>query len=483
VEEQIVPWRDFREFLDEIERRGEVQHVAGADCELEVGTLTELMSERRGRMLLFDDIKGHDPGRRIAAKPYQTATRAAVALGLPDDASPFDMFKIWREKIRDFRPIPPVTVADGPLMENVFGDDAVDLTSFPVPRWHELDGGPYIGTGCSVITAHVDTGLVNAGTYRCMLHDRNTTGVDIAPYHHGRLHMQGWWAQGKSCPVAVVITPDPYVFLASTQSVPAYTSEYDYAGFVKGEPIEVMPGPRTGLPIPAHAEMVLEGEVPPPDVEARIEGPFGEYTGYYAGGQKQAPVIHVRALYHRTNPILQGDPPLKPPAGHGHWGGMPLSGSLTRVWDALDRSGVPGVRGVYALPAGGNLVTVVSVTQQYAGHAQQVGRVASGLLQSMCRLVIVVDDDIDISSTENVLWAIATRSDPEDSFEIQRGCPSGTLDPMISPERKRRGERKSSRALIVACRPWEWRDEFPAVNKGSDDLRSEVFDKWRELFA
>jgi 4-hydroxy-3-polyprenylbenzoate decarboxylase len=149
----------------------------------------------------------------------------------------------------------------------------------------------------------------------------------------------------------------------------------------------------------------------------------------------------------------------------------------------MDRSGVPGIRGVYALPTGGSLTTVISIEQQYGGHARQVGRVASGLLQNMCRLIVIVDADIDPSSSEDVLWAIATRSDPQLSFEIQAGCPSGTLDPMISPERKRRGEMSSSRAVIDACRPWEWRHEFPSVNRASDQLRAQTYERWAELFS
>jgi 4-hydroxy-3-polyprenylbenzoate decarboxylase len=152
------------------------------------------------------------------------------------------------------------------------------------------------------------------------------------------------------------------------------------------------------------------------------------------------------------------------------------------VWEGLEKSGLPGIKGVYALNTGGSLIQVISITQQYAGHAAQVGRVASGLLHHICRMVVVVDEDIDPSSAEEVLWAMATRSDPETSFEIQRGCPASPLDPMISPERKRRREFTNSRALIIACRPWFWKDEFPPVNRASEKLRTHIFNKWRSLF-
>ncbi len=472
-------WQDFREFVGEIERRGNSRVVEGADCELEIGALTELMCERKGPMLIFDSIKGYPQGYRIVAKPYSTPLRSAIGLGLPEDVSPFEMFKAWRERMRNFTPVSPVELPTGPVMENVLEGDQVDLTRFPVPRWHERDGGPYFGTGCAVITRDPDEGWVNLGTYRCMLHDRTTTAVDIAPYHHGNMHMRRWWASGKPAPVAVAISLDPYLFLAAAEGLPWGTNEYEFAGYVRGEPEEYVTGPRTGLPLPARAELIIEGEVPSPEEEQRIEGPFGEYTGYYAGGEKLRPVLRVKALYHRTNPLLHGDPPLKPPVLTI---ACPPARSILSVWDGLEKSGMAGIKGVYSLNTGGEFITVVSIKQQYAGHARQVGRVASGLIHSMGRLIIVVDEDIDPSNIEEVMWAVATRSDPATSFEIQPECPASTLDPRVPPEMKKRGHTFNSRALIIACRPWEWRDEYPPVNRNSDELRQRTYDKWRSLF-
>ena len=473
-----MAWRDFRDFLAEVEKRGDVKVVEGADCDLEIGTLTELMCERKGPMLLFDRIKGFPKGYRIAAKPYATPSRTAIALDLPQGGSQFEMFKAWKKKLEDYRPIKPVQVSTGPVMENVLEGDKIDIMQFPSPKWHELDGGPYLGTGCAVITKDPEEDWVNVGTYRCMVQDQRTTGLYISPMHHGMLQIRKWWAQGKNCPVSIAITVEPSLFCVSANGVPWGTGEFEYAGFLKGEPLEVVAGPRTGLPLPVHAELILEGEIPPPSVEERSEGPFGEYTGYYGGGAGAASVVRVQAIYHRTNPILHGDPPLKPPVLF--WT-CPPDGSM-EVWEGLEKSGLPGIKGVYALNTGGSLIQVVSITQQYAGHAAQVGRVASGLLHHICRMVVVVDEDIDPSSAEEVLWAMATRSDPETSFEIQRGCPASPLDPMISPERKRRREFTNSRALIIACRPWFWKDEFPPVNRASEKLRSHIYNKWRSLF-
>ena len=140
-----MPWRDFREFLAAVERRGDVRRVEGAACHLEIGTITELTDERNGPLLLFDRIDGYPAGYRVAAKPYGTVARSALALGLPEDVSPFEMFKVWRARLHDYRPLAPTVVATAPLLENVHEGAAVDLTRFPVPTWHELDGGPYLG--------------------------------------------------------------------------------------------------------------------------------------------------------------------------------------------------------------------------------------------------------------------------------------------------------------------------------------------------
>ncbi|HLY65515.1 MAG TPA: hypothetical protein VKU60_08270, partial [Chloroflexota bacterium] len=162
---------------------------------------------------------------------------------------------------------------------------------------------------------------------------------------------------------------------------------------------------------------------------------------------------------------------------------VPPARSIMAVWDGLERAGMPGIKGVYALNAGGEFITVVSLTQQYAGHARQVGRVTSGLIHSMCRMVVVVDDDIDPSKTDDVLWAIASRSDPATTFEIETDCPASPLDPRIPPALKRANRGlTNSRAVILACRPWEWRDEFPPVNRNSEQLRQKTYDKWRGLF-
>jgi 4-hydroxy-3-polyprenylbenzoate decarboxylase len=261
--------------------------------------------------------------------------------------------------------------------------------------------------------------------------------------------------------------------VASTD-VPNRVNEYAYAGGITGKPLEIVAGPLTGLPLPADSEIAIEGEVLPDDFMP--EGPFGEWTGYYASNQPAVPVIRVKAVYHRNDPILCGFPLLKPSSGDN------LHFSLMRsalIWNALDEAGVPDVQAVWAHPSGGRFMTVLAIRQRYPGHARQAALIASQCRSGayLGRYVIVVDDDIDITNTEEVIWAISSRSDPVQSIEILRRCWSGPLDPRIPVEDKG----FSSRAIIDATRPYEWRDKFPKSSGASRELKGQVADKWRDF--
>lgn len=471
-----MPYADLREFLQKVQSLGDLVEVEDADCDIEIGALTELMCERGGPLLLFDKIKGHSKGFRIAAQPYCSRQRTALMLDLPMDLSPLELVDHWRLRVRDYKPVLPRTVNYGPVMENVLEGNEVDLYKFPAPKWHELDGGPYLGTGCVVITGDSKQQWVNLGTYRAQIHDRNTAGLYMAPTHHGLLMMKEYWDQGRPCPVAVAISPPPAVFLAGISFFPWKFSEYEFAGWVNGGPIEVVRGPYTGLPVPAATEIVIEGDVPPPSVETRIEGPFGEYHGYYASGPSEEPVIKVKTVLHRNNPIVQGNPPLKPPVTH-----LAAPIAFATIWDKI-AAAYPGVKAVYPHPAsGGGYMFVVSIQQKYGGHAKQLGLLTLALA-SPARFVILVDDDIDPSNAEDVIWAVATRCDPATSITIIDDMPSSQLDPALHPAKKKRHSMTNTRALINACKPYEWIKEFPVVNRVSEETRKSVLQKWSWLF-
>jgi 4-hydroxy-3-polyprenylbenzoate decarboxylase len=285
---------------------------------------------------------------------------------------------------------------------------------------------------------------------------------------HGDMIQRKYHERGLPCPIAVVCGVHPALFMIAGLEIPYGKNEYDAAGGLIGEPVEVILGPKTGLPIPAHAEIAFEGFIYPND---KIdEGPLGEWTGYYAGGLKQEPVIRIETMMHRDNPILTGAIPGIPPDDDSFYRGSYRSGA---VWNQLEAAGVPGVMGVWSHAAGGSrLWLTVSIKQQYGGHAKQAGLIASQCHAGayVNRFVVVVDDDIDPADMDKVIWAMCTRFDPREGMEILRGCWSSALDPMAYSET----DPRNARVVIDATRPWSRRETFPITVRTSEQLEAHV---------
>jgi len=213
--------------------------------------------------------------------------------------------------MKDAPTIPPREVNGGPLLENTYQGKDIDLLKIPTPKWHELDGGHYMGTACMVIMKDPDTDWINYGAYRVQVHDRNVASVMTSKGKHGNLIMQRYRERKQPCPVAVVVGMHPALFAVAGLEMPYGANEYDLAGGLLGEAVEIIKGPKTGLPIPANAEIAFEGFIHPDDLID--EGPLGEWTGYYAGGSHKEPAIRVETFWHRNDPILLGAVPAVPP--------------------------------------------------------------------------------------------------------------------------------------------------------------------------
>ena len=471
-------YEDLRDWLEIVDGMGELKKIDGADWNLEMGTLAELVArESKGAVpaVLFDKIKDYPKGYRALFAQNASFKRMALNLGLPLDLAGLDLVRAFRQKLAAHKPIPHKVVKSGPVLENVLAGKNINLLKFPVPFVHELDGGRYIGTGCLVITKDPEEGWVNFGAYRGMVHDETSMALYISPGKHGRIQRQKYFDQGKPCPVVISVGQDPVLFMVSGNEVDYGVSEFDYAGGLKGAPVEVIEGEVTGLPFPAHAEIVIEGIMDPQDVKK--EGPFGEWTGYYASSIRPEPVVRVQRIYHRNNPILCCARPGRPPSDYS------LAKCFVKaalIWDQVEKAGVPDVKGVWCHEAGGGrLLNIISIKQRYPGHARQALVAASQVHAGayLGRYVIVLDDDIDPTNTFDVLWALSTRSDPVESIDIVRRCWSGPLDPRIQPGKKG----FNSRALIDACRPFEWMKDFPPVAESSPELRDKVRKKWRKI--
>jgi UbiD family decarboxylase len=464
---------DLRVFLERAEEAGELRRIKGADPDLEIGALFELSHEHLyPPVLLFDEMKGCAPEHRILGN-------VRVAKFVVGDIT-MDALKAYRRRPKEKQEaIPPRFLNTGPVYENVMEGDAVDIRKFPNPKWHEDDGGDYVGTECVVITKDIDSDWVNLGTYRVMVHDEKTLGLFIEPGKHGDIIRKKWWAQGKACPIAISVGQAPILGVVAGSDSKHGESEYAQAGGRIGRPIDVVRARVTDLPIPASAELVFDGFMPPPEQESRIEGPFGEWTGYFASEARPEAVVHVEAIYHRNNPIMIGQPPTRPTLP----GRQVRIALLAPIWDALEAAGVPGVTGVWKMLGMGTcFADVISIKQLHAGHAKMAGLVAAGSRAGgfMRRLTIIVDDDIDITNPAEVMWAIATRWDPRAQSDIIDGCWSGNLDPRLPPDKRAIGDFSMSRMIIYAVKPFEWMDKFPKVNTVSREYAAEVRTKWAD---
>ena len=442
-----VRYDDLREWIAEADKLGELVRANGYSWQEDIGMAAELLQhDDKAPVALFDNIPGYPKGFRVLTN-FFGGRRQNMTLGLPTNLNKIELSEAFLtdfQKVSD-KPLPYEVVETGPVMENVIEGDAVDVTRFPTPVWHDPDEG-----------------WINCGTYRVMIHDAKRLGFYISPGKHGRIHRDKYQALNKPMPVCIVIGGDPLTFLMACTEVPQGICEFEIAGAYRGRPQKVVIGKHTGLPFPANAEIVIEGFVQPGN--SLPEGPFGEWTGYYGSKMRAEPVLDVKAIYHRNDPILLGCPPQRPPEEQARYRAVVRSALLKQE---LKKTGLPDVVATWCHEAGGSRqLTAVSIKQRYPGHSRQAGHLAA-----MCRsaayagkYVIVVDDDIDVSNLEELMWAVCTRSDPATSIDFIRGAWSTPLDPSIPPERKALGDFTNSRAIIDACRPFHWKDQYPIVN-------------------
>ena len=482
-------WNDLREFLDKLEELGELKTILGANWEDDIGGIAELMIERRGAALLFDEIRGYPKGYRVASNLFNTSKRTAIAFGLPPELSPQALAEHSAAVMRDFRPVPPETVPSGRVLENVLKGEDIDLYKFPTPKWHENDGGRFIGTGVCVIEKDPDTGFINSGAYRVSVHDHKTCAIFIEHGKHGDVIRRKYWNRGEKCPVVVSVGQEPILTALSGSRIhyaPQGVSEFEVAGYLHHSPYPVVCGEFTGLPIPAGSEIAIEGFIPSPEEALVPEGPFGEWTGYYAHGRRPETIIEVKAIYHRNNPIIFGAPPVRP-LGCEFFAS--LGGDNMRAMERLKKAGIPGVTRIFGLSK--PHLNVVAIKQMYAEHVNDVIRLLlpGGKQYNGHQIWIVVDDDIDVANADEVMWAMASRCIPEQGVQVIPGTAVWQLDPRVRPGDRSDPNKDQGRKhytahnlVINACRPYDWIKDFPPVCANSPEFREQILKRWKDVF-
>ncbi len=487
-----APGLDLRSWLDELRRHGELLEIEEeVDWRYELGCIVRRVFDipGGGPAVLFKNISGYQKtaGRKFFAGSLSSHKRLALMFGLPADASPHSLVQRYLQGLE--KPRKATTVKTAVCKEVVRKEKEVDLLDFPVPHFHPMDGGRYMGTLQLVVTKDPDTGLQNTGVYRMMLHDRNHLGTLFLSRQDWDTHFGRWRARGERMPVAICFGPPQVTLLAAAAKLDHPPDEMAYAGGFAGRPIPLVKCEMVDLKVPADCEIVLEGYVDDDPKTFRLEGPLGEYMGYMGGAPALRPVITVTCLTHRKDPILQGTVEGRPVPGanEDHY-----TASLVTAGYALQllrKHDIEALDAAAPLGAMGFNKVIVSVRQQRQGEAMQLASLLWGSRASFFRFkeVVVVDEDIDVHNPAMVEFAVATRVDPAQDITVVRGFPGIPLDPRIPPEEKLpwMGGGHWSRVLIDATRPYAWRAReewggrrFPPVQHWPTEIEDLVDEKW-----
>ncbi|MGH7907289.1 MAG: UbiD family decarboxylase [Candidatus Binataceae bacterium] len=485
---------DLKGALDYLDSKNELTRVQGeVDWNLELGTVTREVYRRKGPAILFENIKDYNgEGARchqLTTGIFASMRRVALMLGF-DDAQP-NRVLIEHLLERNRTLIKPVMVKDGPVHERVLTGKDINLYDFPVPKWHHLDGGRYIGTlGCAV-TKDPDSGIANIGLYRSMIVDHNRMSSLIVSSQGWGAHWAKYQARGEAMPVAWIFGWDPVLEWLGGSPVPANVCEYEVMGGYRNAPAELVRCKTVDLEVPAGAEIVIEGKISPDPATFAMEGPFGEFTGYTAEVATPRPVVQVSAITHRRAPIFRGTLEGSLPGASGENSHMSAIQRASIAWNILRNAGIAGVLDVYIHPVNNGTTVIVQVKKLYEGQPKQIAAALWGSNASTFRykIVVVVDEDIDPSDYEAVDWAINYRVDPgSDDLVIFRGTLGSALDPSTPLDNRRISELGAglwNRLLIDATKTWrfprraEWNNEkFPPVSTNRPEDVARVREKW-----
>lgn len=482
---------DLREWIDLLEESGELKRVkAEVDWDEEIGAINREVSSQYGPALLFENIKDYRDKicRRLFTNGTGTRQRVCRILGLSEDTSYRDLVTIFKERFSN--PVPPVKIEGGPVQQNILKGDEIDLHQFPVPKWNPLDGGRYIMTSASVVTKDPETGVINVGTYRGMISTKRTIGVLLATSQGWGKHYSKYKNRGEEMPVAVVLGWDPTLFIAA--STPVNYPEYEMAGSLRGAPVELVKCQTSDLMVPAAAEIVLEGKISPDPKTFELEGPFGEYPGYYGGQKVPKHAIRVDCITYRNDPIFTGCLVGASPGRTSEVTSWTPATFSAVAWQYLEQAGVPNVLGVWR----GKWPEIIRVRirKSYRGHAKQVAMAlwGSSFANYAAKNVIVVDEDIDIFDGEAIEWALAYRVNAAmGDISFFPGTVGSMLDPSVPISERnsvKYGHGKWTRVLIDATITWELEPQeqyggnrYPPLGTAiSPEMEETLKRRWKE---
>jgi UbiD family decarboxylase len=467
-----MPYESLRDYLDVLEQRGLFHWVdKEVDKDWEIATIGRMLfsalPEERRFGLGFRNITGY-PGGRVVSGVIAASTQM-IATALQCEAKPMVIYDRIMSGIT--RPIEAVMVPSGPCKEVIHLGSDVDLTTFPVPVWTPTkDAGPYLTP--LWVTKDPETGVRDIGIRRCQVKGRAKTGILFgAPDRYGAIHHAKWKEQGKPVPAAFYIGADPVQYLVAPSRFGI--DELAVAGGIRGQAVELVKCETVDIEVPATAEIVVEGEISTEIIEA--EGPFGEFTGYMAGG-RACPVFHVTCITHRRDPILLGVISQFPPSESSMIKRNLLEASLMK--HLSKNLNIPGLVDVHALEAGGcTAILWMSIKKMYTGHVDQLAFGVLGYFGlSYYKWIVVTDDDVDIRDPFMRDWVMSWRVQPDKDMRIITDTAAVELDPSVHPPELIPAERKGAKVIIDATRKWE----YPSLSLPPREHLERVARQWAD---
>src|SRR5712691_3083009 len=475
----MAPPADLRAWIALLEREGELVRVgAEVDPELEITEVTDRTVKAGGPALLFENVKGSS--HPLLINQFGTERRMCMAFDAPSlDAVAERVADVLEmqppqgivEKVRGLQKLKsiadsqPRTVRRGACQEIVLTGDDASLDALPIQKCWPEDAAPFI-TLPAVITRDPHDGTRNVGMYRMQKLGPRSTAM------HWQIHKDGradYLATDGKIEVAVALGTDPITTYTASAPLPKHVDEFMLAGFLRGEPVELVRAKTVDLEVPAGAEIVLEGYIAKDELTE--EGPFGDHTGYYTPSE-QFPVFHVEAMTMRRDAIYPSIVVGKPPAEDA-W----LGKATERIFLPAVRTTVPEIVD-YDLPVAGAFhnCCIVSIEKAYPGHAHKVMHAIWGLgMLSLTKCVVVVDAHVDVHDYEQVLFYAGANVDPKRDVVIGEG-PLDHLD--HAPERQFFGGKLGIDA--TAKLPEEGARTWPEEIEMSDEIRALVDRRWAE---
>lgn len=423
-----MPYRDLRDFLTRLESEGQLLKIGKEVLpEPDIGAAAYAAGQMpNGPAILFERIKGYDR-KKVVMNVHGSWMNYALMLDLPMDTPLRQLFHELVKKSDRF-PVPPKIVDRAPLKETILTKNINILDVLPVFRVNDYDGGPYLSKAVVVSKDPENSRNQNLGIYRLQVKDKDRLGIQTSPQHDIAVNLRKAEELNQPLPVAIALGNDPVICLAAGMPLQYDEDEYEMAGALRGEPTEIIRAETVDLMVPAGAEVVLEGEIVPR--KRTVEGPFGEYPGFYSPTMKQAEIV-IKTITLRKDPIIFENLYIgKPWSEHDYLIGPITSVTLYRQLKAMAPE-VVSVNSMYCHGYG----TIVSTKSRIAGYGKII---AAKLLATPHGLVypkfiVIVDEDIDPFNLNEVMWALLTRFRPDRDLFLIPNSPGSTLDPTGYP--------------------------------------------------